>query len=204
VPDDWKGSAATVGKGYTIRVTPQGRVVEVRGAEEMAEKIVGELKDVDKRRRAWMEDWARISFSEDNVKQNFEGLLGNFPDRPVDVGDSWSRTTLMNHGFSRIDDTVLTFKERRGEVVVVDVAGKVRPNTNAKHLGPEMRVLSFRLSGEFQGTLELNAATGWPVRSKTTGEMSGTENIGRVLQFSGGTSRAMSLKSTAEIEWPDH
>jgi hypothetical protein len=102
VPDEWKAMAAAVGRGFSLRITSLGRVVEVRGADALAEQLVNALKDVPEETRPWLEDWAQTMFSESNTKAGFNGLFDYLAKEPVAVGDTWSRVVAVNHGLPRI------------------------------------------------------------------------------------------------------
>lgn len=92
------------------------------------------------------------------------------PTDPVSIGDSWTDSTSMA-GMPMSLETTYTLSSRQDGVAMIDVKSVIGAEGATMEMGPmEMHV---DLSGEQTGTMEVDEATGWTIRSRLEGEFSG-------------------------------
>ena len=166
---------AIVGQSFTITITPDGHVKEIKGADALLERIQGKINEIpDAQTRAGVEVNVRRQYGEETLKVNTENSFNMYPDKPVTIGDTWQRKTTMNQGFPMIIDTIYTLKERKNGIAVIDVFAMIQTN---KDVGPtEMgpMKLQYNMSGSVTGTMEMQESTGWPIRSNESLRLTGS------------------------------
>jgi hypothetical protein len=171
VPRVMQHFVALLGEGFSLRMTPKGQVKAVRGLKRMRENISKKLS-AGPLGQFLMKDLEQ-HISKEAIKELTESSMAMYPDKPVGVGDSWSKKVVLSQGFAMILDHNWTLKERKNGVAVMEVSSVVTPNRKAKP--PEMggTKISYELSGKQQGLVQMQESTGWIIRSKINQDLAG-------------------------------
>lgn len=74
-----------LGESLIIRISPGGETVDVNGAEAVANKLIGEITDLEEEKR----EPTRKRFIESLKSSRVAGLLGEYPQSAKYVGQSW-------------------------------------------------------------------------------------------------------------------
>jgi len=176
IPEAALGYAALVGKGFSAKMTPTGDITDVQGVDEMIAQMLDTLGVPEGSARAELEASLRSQFGGEALKESFEKAAFFYPDKPVAVGDSWSRPIALESGMPMILDTTWTLKARKNGIATVEARSNVQPNPGAKPLEMAGMTITYELSGEQTGTMELDEKTGWPVsatmKQNLTGQIS--------------------------------
>ena len=191
--------AAMIGQGFTIRVSVDGKIVQLKGVDEMyarmAEKIVeAEDKLLSKRKKKFksIQDTVKRAakkrskrerretvkemikkhplFTEEMFKETVANVFVSLPGRPVGAGDSWRDKMMVGALLGFVEaDSTYTLKKIEKEAVFVDVSSKKDLDNEAISLGAG----SVKGSCSYQQSCELDKATGWLKHSKTKTLFSG-------------------------------
>jgi hypothetical protein len=162
------GPAGLLGERFSARITPQGQVQQIRGIAAMRRSMEKKLPEGPTR------DQAMQGLSEEqltaSVKEYFLRPLAIYPDKPVGIGDSWSRSETS--GIAPYDSqTKWTLKARKAGVLIIDADTTMKPKPPSEQRGAVM-------SGQSHGQIEIDDATGRIVSSRTTQAMSGQMTVG--------------------------
>jgi hypothetical protein len=175
IPAAAKGLAAVVGQAVTIKVTPTGHVTDVQGVDELIDAILKRLEIPDGPTKPILESSLRKEFGQDAIRDNMETMLLIYPDKPVAVGDTWSRRLAIAKGFSIVIENAFTLKESNADVATVAVKSKLSSNADAPPIDMGNRKLTYELSGEQSGVLKINRSDGMiraaEMKQKITGKM---------------------------------
>lgn len=144
--------AAMVGASLVTRITPEGETLEVRGLDELAERLAANAPPG----------------TADQIRKQAQGMTGMFdqmkavyPGKPVGIGDSWtSRMDVTSDpNMPLIVDATYTLNDRNSGVAIIGIDGKVSSTRG--------------LSGKMTGTNHLEQQSGWPTLTKINLELSG-------------------------------
>ena len=194
-----RGFAALAGQTFTMKVTPTGKITEVLGLDEMTDSILKKLDTPDAANREQVEKSIRREFGPEALKENMESMFANYPDKPAAVGESWSKKLSITKGFRMDMDNTFTLKGVSADDVTLEAKGKLSssPDATPIDMGPRGK-LSYNLTGEQSGTLQLDRATGWvkaaEMTQKVTGEMVIDAGNGRVGKT------PMRIETTVKLE----
>lgn len=111
---------AIKGQQFQMKVDPDGKVLEVKGMEEMAEKIINSMNMGDEFRET-LDKSFKQQFNEASLKEQFERAFFIFPGKEVKVGDSWVKEQGIPGGAPGKFKTTYTVDEIEGEMVNLDV-----------------------------------------------------------------------------------
>ena len=173
VPPMAQAFAALVGQSFNMDITRTGTVKEVRGADALLERMLGAMNLPEGPMRQSMENSLAEQFSSEGLKEAIEKLMGFYPEEPVGVGDSWSTEDVLTKGFPIVLKQSYTVKDRKDGMCVIGFESTMMPNRDAEPLKMGMMSITYALSGEEKGTMEVDESSGWIRTSKATFEMSG-------------------------------
>lgn len=170
------GLAALVGQGYALTVTPAGAITQVTGLQKMLDAVLARLSLPEGPLRTAAEKALKQQLNEANLKQSLADVFAPFPDHPVAVGESWSRSRRVSQGFPIKVQTTYTLAGREGGIATIKVTGAAATLPDGTmELGP-MR-MSYDLKGEQTGSLEIAESTGWTRKSEIAQRLSGSATL---------------------------
>ena len=136
-------------------------------------------------------------FSEDQIKNMLSDMIMVFPDRPVGIGDSWTAKMILASQSLPIEiDGTYSVKASKKGVVIVDVSSKRHLDDEAVPIGKAR----MKIAGSYQGTLEIDEASGWVIRSKANMKFSGEMKIDANKQMPQGMTVPISIESAITVE----
>ncbi len=169
-----KPFSALVGQSFTMRISPTGKVTDVQGVEAIYEKMLKGMEVPDESMRGMMEQMIKEQFGADAIRESMEQAIGvNFPDKPVDVGDSWVKRTVVRRPYPMNYDSTYTLKERKSGVAVIVVVSKISSDPAAKPMQIGPMTMAYDVSGERKGQVEIEESSGWTVAAQYTQQISG-------------------------------
>lgn len=172
-----KGFAAIAGESYTMVLSEKGEVKKVDGVKEMMSRIIDSLELPDGQAKEMMKKQFENMFGDQATAQMMGQWFSMIPDRPVGVGDAWTKTISITAGMPMTIDSKWTLRERRGGVAVMAVESVLKSNPDAGPMEMGPMKITMDISGEQSGTYELDESTGWIVRSRMTQKISGEQII---------------------------
>ncbi len=199
VPPLARGFAGIVGMGFSMKVTPEGEVLEVDGAEEMLTEMLDQLELPQGPARASIKAILQKEFGDQALQELMNIALAIYPDRPVGIGDSWSRRMVISRGFPMVVENTWTLKSRKDGIAFIEISSEITPGPEGSSIGMGPMELNYEIRGTQTGTIELKEATGWIIRSEVTQSLSGEVRL-KTAPEAGGVSWPISVESTITTE----
>jgi len=168
---------ALVGQGFSVDLTSKGEAARLEGADQLVARMMENMELPTPALRPVVKQQLEQQFGNQALKEMMEQMIGVYPDEPVGVGDSWSKRRVVSRGLAAIMNNTWTLKSRSGGVAVVDVQSTVEPNPDAPPLEMGPAKLQYALRGTQNGSIELDEATGWPLRSTVNQSLAGDLTI---------------------------
>ena len=165
--------AAMVGQSVKLSITPIGRIVEVRGADVLVERILKTLTAPDGPGRAATERMIRAEFADDALKSDLDNLLAVYPDRVVNIGESWSKKSALTKGMPLAIDDTYTLRDVNPNTVTLELKGRVAISPPAAPVEIGGLKISYKLSGEQTGSVKLDRPSQWIKSVDTNRKISG-------------------------------
>jgi hypothetical protein len=200
VPPPARGFAALQGKGFSVLVSPRGRVQDVRGLDALLEEMLKEMDLPEGEGGGLVEKQFRGQFGEEAMKGTLGHLFLDYPGEPVAVGDSWNHTFTVSAGIPMILDATYTLKHREGGTAVVEARAKIRSNPEAPPLEMGTSRLRYEIEGTQEAMLEIDVATGRTVRGRGKTAFSGTLKADLTTPGARGVSIPITGAGTSRIE----
>ena len=184
-----------VGQSFTFKVTSKGKVVEIKGFQEMMEKMMN-----DNPAMAPMKEYMKSLFSEDYAKMIVSNSITPFPAQTVAVGDTWKDKDSINIGFPMEMENIYTLKNLKDGLAIIDVNsnmdfGGEEPTMN---MGPMK--MYMKMKGSCKGTTEIDEKTGWANRSSVKMLLSGKMEMVAENQVPQRTVIPMTIEGLVTVE----
>lgn len=177
-----------MGKKFTVTITPKGKVTEVKGLKEVLAGVLKKYKDPTTKKI--LEE----TFDEKKIASNYESSYNIFPDKPVNIGDSWTKTTKVESVFPIEINTNYTLKEvSNGSAKLASTGDFTMKKDDAEINGITMKT---NLKGTYNGTYQMDINTGISTSSNINMPVSGTmEVMGMSFPVSATTTVTSSTKN---------
>jgi hypothetical protein len=115
---------AMVGKSFTMKVDPEGKVIAISGLNEMGDAMVNSM-GLNGEMKMQARQMFDQQFNEENMKQTFSQAFNIFPNKEVKVGDKWEKSVTMNGPMKADAKTVYTVKDINEKEVTLDAASDI-------------------------------------------------------------------------------
>src|SRR4030042_1010412 len=115
------GFAALKEGTFTVILSPEGRVVDMKGIDKMLDLVIEKLDLPDEATRIQAKENAQNFFGEQVMKEMMESMMAIYPEKPVGVGDTWSKVVLVSKGFPMILTNNFTLKKRKNGIAPVEI-----------------------------------------------------------------------------------
>jgi hypothetical protein len=171
VPPMAQGFAVLLDEGFSLKTTPQGRVEEVIGLQELRDNIEAKLPEGPMKEA--LKVGIKQFINEQGIKEMTESSLAIYPEKPVGIGDSWKRTITLTQGAAMTLENEWILKDRRDGVSFIEIKTGIKSNPEAGTVGMGSAKISYELSGKQQGQIELEESTGILIRSRINQDISG-------------------------------
>lgn len=197
IPEGALGFAALVGRGFSMRLTAEGEVLEISGLDAMYAEMLDELAPDDPEMRQVLEQVLQEQFGEEALSSQLNNIVFELPDEPIEVGESWTSSTQAMALVQMNLENVYTLRSFDGKVAIIDGYSTVTPGEGDQMIDMGFIQLSYALEGVQEGTTELDVTTGWTTKATITQNLSGVMTItaeGESLEV------PITLESTSTVE----
>jgi hypothetical protein len=193
--------SSMIGQGFIMKVSPQGKILELTGVDEMYLKMAEKLADsededlrkklgdkaqraIDEKNKRYGSRDKRVEALKERLKKNpmigewrFMELVTNvvvpFTGKPIGIGDSWQAGVMHLSMLPDEIEETYTLKEKNRTFYTIDISSKIDMDNVAVTEGRSQAKVS--LKGSYEGSLQIDQTSGWLIRKnatlKITGEM---------------------------------
>lgn len=193
-----QGFAAILEETFSLKITPQGRVEEVRGLQTVRSNVGKKLPEGPMREVMMM--GLKQFINEEGIKEMTESSMAIYPEKPVGIGDSWKKTAVLTQGAAMTIENECILKDRKNGISFIEIKSDIKSNPKAEPVAMGSTKVSYELSGKQQGLIEIEESTGRLIRSKTNQEVSGQIKVKVAGQQSQETSVPVKIDSVVTYE----
>lgn len=157
---------AMLGQSFITKLSPKGQILEINGIDEMVAKMIDKIA-TDEARKQQMKQMIKNFINEDQMKETSGAMVAALPQKPVGIGDSWKNKISVAVGFPMKIDTTNTLTDYKEGIITIQTNADIETGDDAKptEMGPMK--MTIKMKGTQKGTIQIDAATGWIIRSKT-------------------------------------
>lgn len=190
----WTMQKAQTGNTLTLTMNRQGKIESITGFDAVYRKMAAAAAPLikDKAQTDNFMTGFKKSFNEETLKEQFEKNIKILPSKGVKIGESWTDTQNVTPDGSIKISTTYTLKSVADGIAEIAVTGGIprKANTQSK----DGITHSLSLEGTQNGTIRLDAATGWILGSRQQLKTTEKESI-----TDGKQSQSMSKNSNSLV-----
>jgi Tol biopolymer transport system component/formylglycine-generating enzyme required for sulfatase activity/DNA-directed RNA polymerase subunit RPC12/RpoP len=158
-----------LGESFSAKMTPQGQVEELKGLEKLHRNI--EKKMPKGRMEQQILQTLDSEELANSIKDLFLSPMAVYPDKPVGIGDSWSRTGFLSSRRSFILENKWMLQDRKAGIAIIEASATIKSQPDAVQR-QDVKV-KYDMSGKQAGQIEIKESTGQIICSKITQDLSG-------------------------------
>ena len=173
VPPEAQSVAIFLGERFTVKISPQGHVEDFKDIENLSKKLRNNIPEGPDKEQ--MLQYLQQEQIKNFLKERYFTYFDIYPDKPVGIGDSWSRIFLFKMQ-PFITENKWTLKEQHAGTAIIEENSIIKSDPNATQNSEfDMKV---EMSGTGNRQIEIQESTGQILSSKTIGNMSGQIQAG--------------------------
>ena len=143
-----------IGKKFTMKVTPVGKIEEIAGLAEIVTSMVDNMS-ANGETKNMLSKSLQDQFNPETIKQSFAPMFSVYPNKEVGVGDKWSNSYDLSLQGIKIN-LEYTVKSFQGDNAILGVNSKIISLEGTEN--PELA--GMKMSGTQTGTMTVNTKSG--------------------------------------------
>lgn len=191
IPMQAKGFAALVGRGFTMKITPTAKVLELEGIDKMLDEILEFMELPEGPMLDQMKEGLKQQFGDEALKQQMQQMFATYPDKPVGVGDSWTAEANLTGMMPMVLKNTYKVTAIADGVVTLDGESTVEPIKDAEPVKMGPMTMKIEMSGSQKGTMQIGEKSGLPLKASIDQDLAGT-----ITMTPPGSDEAMSIPMT--------
>ena len=200
IPAMAKGVAAMVGQSFTMQMNSQGQVTKVEGLAALMDRVISQLDLPDAAAKSMVNDMLKKQFGDDAMVGTMQNMMAIYPEGPVGLGDTWTKTLSVTAGFPMQLENTYTLKSRAGGMATLDVQSKIRSDPDAEPVAVGPMHITYNISGQQGGQMVLHETAGWTMSSKLDIEFKGDVKVSGVPGMADGTTWPITCTSEVTVK----
>ncbi len=188
-----------VGKTFYINMLRNGKIKEVRNTDVLFSSIYDKLPNAPEAQVAQVKKQLQDAYGGDALKGNLEMVTSIFPDRPVEIGDTWNVTTNMKSGFSALMSSTYKYLEEGSDFYLIGGDSSIKTEDTDTYVENNGMQMKYNLAGSLVSKIKIDKSSGWIVEAKIDQELKGNTEIKGNAQMPNGMSIPMVMKNDMTI-----
>jgi len=172
-----KGYSTLIGSKLKVKLDRHGKVLNLDGAEELVDKMITALNIPESPRREKALQEIRGQFGEEALRNSIQQITAFYPDHPVNVGDTWSKKTVMEAGFPMSIDDEYTLELEGNGAARIKVNSVISSNPDSAEVSVTGVKMYYDIKGSQAGTIDVNETDGLPINSSIDMNFEGTVRV---------------------------
>lgn len=187
-----------IGEDFNMVITPQGSVIRIDGINEIINKAVGSMSNIQPQMANQLKKTMAAQFGEKALIGNMEMILSIYPKESKKVGDKWSTDTQLSSALKANINNNWTLADASNQHWKLQGNGNISASDGEATMNG-MKV-TFNLSGNQKSEYLLNQVDGWFVNGKQSQKIEGTVFMKPTSQLPNGMEIPMKVTSSTYLE----
>jgi len=189
--------AALKDKGFTMKVNPLGKVLNIKGAGEMLNKALEEAKLPPGPQTEAVKKNLKQQFSDEALKKSMGNLFAIYPEKAVGVGSKWKMKNEGSGAFTMTLYNTYVMTSLEGKKAAVKVESVVSTGEKGNTMDVGKMKMTYSMQGKQGGDISIDVETGLTEKATLKQNITGT------MKMDMGPGKSMSwpitIKSTVKV-----
>lgn len=165
--------SALLGSSFTMKVTPEGKVTELKGADEIISKMIESTETLEEPMKEQMAANFKKQFGKEQLKQQMENAMKIYPAKSVGVGDTWKKQVEMMIGFPVLIESRYKLTKITDDSILLDVDSVLKENPKGEALKMGHVKAQYAITGTQKGTMQIGRKSGFITASEMDQDFKG-------------------------------
>lgn len=174
LPDTGAAGKALVGQSIEMKLSPQGKVSDVRGLDNIWKKSFEGIKGMTPQMQQQMQSGMKQMFGDTFIKSLMQQSGMAFPENPVRLGQSWFQRLETGGQLPLVVNLRRTLQSRDNGALTIGENGTLSMGDITKSVAFGPASMQMALTGTYSGTTVLDEATSFARSSELTQRYGGT------------------------------
>lgn len=166
-------------KGSVIKiiVNNKGKMVDIKGSKELADKIMQHMETQDAHTQEIVQSTINKFAGEEFVKNSVTQVTSIFPDTAIYIGDSWTRQINMNEGIAVKTLTNYTLNAIHNNVAEISADSRINnvgSNAPPEIIGDNNNNTTININGKDESNYSIDLNTGMVLHALSQTSLTGT------------------------------
>ncbi len=190
---------AMLGQSFVMKLAPKGRILEIKGMDEMIAKMIDKMA-TDEAMKQQMKEMMKNFINEDKMKEMSGTMMAALPQKPVGIGEAWTNKMSIPAGFPMEIEITNTLTDYKEGIITIQTNAKIESGDQPKPIEMGPVKMTMRMQGEQKGTTQIDKATGWMIRAKANMKFSGEVKMEPNEQMPQGMTIPVTVEGVTTVE----
>ncbi len=163
-----------LGQSLYFTLDSKGDIIKLTGMDEMFEAVFDDQAFKDNPMIEPMKDLMIQQLGNEAFKESFSMFVNFYPPKPVEIGDSWTKSDTLFRNIGIITNSTYTLKKRDKGKAFIAVNATITPNLEAEGLDLGVMKIQYNLNGTQTGNITVDEQTGWATGINVKQNLTGT------------------------------
>lgn len=154
------------GKSFSVKISPDGRLKDIIGIDELMETVLKELNIKDEREKQKIQEIMVDEFEKEGMKSKVENITSVYYNEKVKVGEIWESESYAMGGYPLEVNSEYTLNDKKDGILEVGVKSKVNTKEDEKSVNLNTIKLEYDIKGEQKGIFNIDEKMGLPKHIK--------------------------------------
>ncbi len=188
-----------IGQSIEIKMTNKGKILEVNKVDALFNKVFEDLSHISEEKLAPLRAQIEKAYGEAAFKGSIEMVTAIFPDKPMNIGDTWEVKTNLESGIAGVMTTEYVFTESNSDYMLITGNSHIKTADKDAYIEANGMPTKYDLKGTMLSTIKVDKETGWILEAKTDQTMQGKVHIKENPQLPQGLVIPMVMKNELVI-----
>ncbi len=185
--------AAMKDKTFEVTMSKTGKITEVKNLEALWGSAINQFRELSETQKEQIKAQIMKAYGTDAMKGNIEMVTAIYPDKPVNIEDTWTINTKLESGMSAKVSTNYKFAELTPDYALIKGNSKIETADKDAYTKANGMPMKYDLTGSMTSEIKVDKTTGWIIEAKINQEINGEAYIKENPQLPNGMKIPMTI-----------
>ncbi|MEM6828991.1 MAG: DUF6263 family protein [Bacteroidota bacterium] len=188
-----------VGKGFIIEMSKDGTISKIENLDVIFDGMFEPFPELPESQKQQILSQLRQAYGEKSFKGNIEMITAIFPNKEVNVGESWKNSVKLESGMSGFMNNTFTLTDINSEAIFIEGTSEISTENRDAYIEVNGMPTRYNLTGKMKTSYKLDPLSNWIVEGTIEQEISGDVQIKDNPNLPGGMSIPMFMKNDMTV-----
>ncbi|MEP1031909.1 DUF6263 family protein [Ekhidna sp.] len=188
-----------VGKEFLIEMSKNGTISKIESLDSIFDGMFESFPELPEPQKQQLLAQLRQAYGEKAFKGNIEMITAIFPNKEVNVGESWKNSVKLESGMSGFMNNTFTLTDVNSDAIFIEGTSQISTENKDAYIEVNGMPTRYNLTGKMKTSYKLDPQSNWIVEGKIEQEISGDVQIKDNPNLPGGMLIPMVMKNDMTV-----